>query len=158
MEWIIVLDEDWGDMEETGSLCLAARCSQQPHNCQISKTGINHRPQALFLFFFYCLSVSPFTFHMFSHILCPCLLLCRLLSSALLCNTLHCPPWAPSPLIHPLIAHNPLLFFFLRNNAQNMQTEDESDKISCNNTQPNWLVSSAALNLQFSKVRLGGQR
>lgn len=47
MERIIVLDEDWGDREETGGLVLAVCWSQQPCNCQISKTGINHRPQTL---------------------------------------------------------------------------------------------------------------
>lgn len=160
MEWIIVLDEDWGDGEETGSLCLAACGAQQPHNCQNSKIGINHRPQTLLLFYFHCLSVPPlFTSHVFSFILCPCLLLCCLLSSVLLSNTLRCPPPSPSPPIYPLLSLRSVVFcyFFPIHNAQRIQIGDDSYKTSSNQTQPNWLVS-ATLNLQFYKVLLGRQR
>lgn len=109
MAWIIVLDEDWGYGEETRSLGLAVWRSQQPCYCQISKTGINHRPQALssppviiVLFF-----SSTFISYILSE-LCPCLssfLLWCLLSSFLLCDALHRPTLFPissypsSPLI-----------------------------------------------------------
>lgn len=156
MEWIIVLDEDWGDREETGSLCLAACCSQQPHNCQISKIGINHRPQTYFPLLL-PLSVSlPFYI---SYVLPHFMSLSSPLPSSFIRSSLkHFAVHHDPRLLWSILSLHTIVCLFLINNSQDIQIEDESCKISSNNTQPNWLVSSATLNSQFYKVLLGRQR
>lgn len=93
----------------SGGPGLAVCWSQQPCHQQISKAGINHRPQTLSSPVSTVLCSPRLSSHIFSRILCPRLfsfLLRCLLSYFLLCNALHSALHSsPSPLTSTLSSH-----------------------------------------------------